>query len=328
MESELIDSFQRKIDYVRISVTDRCDLRCTYCMPEGFKDFEEPDNWLTFEEVHRVASAFGALGVSKIRITGGEPLTRKGLPELIGGLAKIPSIRDLSMSTNAVRLKKFAGPLADAGLHRVNVSLDSLNADRFAKITGGGKLEKVLAGLQAAKDSGLTPVKINMVVMNGVNDDEVDGLVAYCIENGFTLRMIETMPVGDQGREATNQFISLDTIVERLEKQFELLPAVFPGAGPARYLRVEGSDTHIGLITPMSRHFCATCNRVRLGVDGTLYLCLGQDNSVQLRPLLRGGASDEELQEAIVKAMDLKPERHEFLDKPEKIVRFMSSTGG
>lgn len=328
MPNKLIDPFQRSIDYVRISVTDRCDLRCTYCMPEGFKDFEEPDNWLTFDEVHRVASAFGALGVSKIRVTGGEPLTRKGLPELIEGLANISSVGDLSMSTNAVRLKKMARPLAKSGLHRVNVSLDSLKADRFAKITGGGKLEKVLAGLQAAKDEGLTPVKINMVVMNGVNDDEVEDLVAYCVDNGFTLRMIETMPVGERGREAANQFISLDEIVGRLEEKFELIPDIFPGAGPARYLKVVGSDTHIGLITPMSRHFCATCNRVRLGVDGTLYLCLGQDNSVQLRPLLRGGASDEELQQAIVQAMGLKPERHEFNEKPEKIVRFMSSTGG
>lgn len=328
MDNQLIDPYQRRIDYIRISVTDRCDLRCTYCLPEGFKDFEEPENWLSIDEILRVARVFGELGVSKIRLTGGEPLTRRNLPELVAGLTALPTVEDLSLSTNAVRLKKYAEPLAQAGLNRVNVSLDSLRPDRFAEITGGGKLEKVLAGLQAAKQFDLTPVKINMVVMKGVNDNEVEDLVAYCVEHGFTLRMIETMPVGSQGREASNQFISLEDVVRRLEERFELIPDIFPGAGPARYLRVAGSDTHIGLITPMSRHFCATCNRVRLTADGSLHLCLGQENSVQLRPMLRAGVSDEELRQVIRDAIAMKPERHEFREKPEKIVRFMSSTGG
>ena len=323
----LADRFGRAIEYVRVSVTDRCDLRCTYCLPKGFKDFQQPAEWLQFDEITRIVQAFAALGTRRIRITGGEPLTRDHLPELIHDLAAIPEIDDLSLSTNATRLAKSATALKQAGVSRINVSLDTLKADRFAHITGG-KLEKVLAGLHAAKLAGLTPIKINMVVMRDVNEDEVDAMVEFCNEHGFTLRFIETMPIGATGREATDHYIDLRVIRQRLEQRFTLLPGVMPGGGPARYVQVAGTDLRIGFITPISQHFCDTCNRVRLSVDGNLYLCLGQNHVYPLREHLRRGISDNELQEHIRHAMTLKPARHEFNERPQQIVRFMSQTGG
>jgi len=327
MANTLNDPFGRTIEYVRLSVTDRCDLRCFYCMPEGFTDFETPDHWLTFDEIERVIAAFGRLGVSRVRITGGEPLVRKELPELTARLATLPGISDLSLSTNAVQLTKHSEALRRGGVQRLNVSLDTLKPERFREITKG-KLEKVLDGLMAAKASGFAPIKINMVVMKGVNDDEVEDMVDFCLEHGFTLRFIETMPMGDTGRNASDQFIDLQEIKKRLSERFELVPGVMPGGGPARYMQVAGTDLNIGFITPMSQHFCETCNRVRLSVDGTLYMCLGQEHNFELRPLLRSGISDAELEAAIIEAIALKPERHEFSDKPEQVVRFMSMTGG
>ncbi|MGD8546591.1 MAG: GTP 3',8-cyclase MoaA [Thiohalophilus sp.] len=323
----LIDPFGRRIEYVRLSVTDRCDLRCKYCMPVGFKDFEEPEHWLTPDEIERVMAAFGRLGTRRVRITGGEPLVRKNLPELAGRLAALPGIEDLSLSTNATRLDKHGEALYHAGVSRINVSLDTLKAERFKEITQG-KLEKVINGLMAAKQAGFHPIKINMVVMQGVNDDEVEDMVEFCIEHDFTLRFIETMPVGETGRAATDQYISLQDVKARLEKRFDLLPGVMPGGGPARYVQVAGTDLRIGFITPISQHFCETCNRVRLSVDGTLYMCLGQEESYPLRPLLRAGISDAELEQHIIKAIALKPERHEFTEKPDQVIRFMSMTGG
>ncbi len=324
---QLVDPFNRPIEYLRLSVTDRCDLRCGYCMPKGFRDFEEPSHWLNFDEIERVIAAFGRLGVTRIRLTGGEPLVRKDLPVLAGRLAALPGIGDLSLSTNATRLAKHAVTLKNAGISRINVSLDSLRPERFRDITQG-KLEKVLNGLMAARDAGFYPIKINMVVMAGVNDDEVEDMVDFCIEHDFTLRFIETMPMGETGLSASRHYIDLKHIRERLARRFELLPGVMPGGGPARYVRVAGTELRIGFITPISQHFCETCNRVRLSVDGTLYMCLGQNDRFELRPLLRDGASDAELEDAIRHAITLKPERHEFRDKPEQIVRFMSMTGG
>ena len=324
---QLIDPFGRPIEYVRLSVTDRCDLRCNYCIPKGFKDFEEPEDWLTFAETERVIGAFGRLGVTRIRLTGGEPLVRRGLPGLATRLAALPGIDDLSLSTNATRLEKHATALRESGVSRINVSLDSLRADRFKNITQG-KLEKVLAGLMAAKAAGFMPIKINMVVMAGVNDDEVEDMVNFCIENQFTLRFIETMPMGTTGVSVSERYVSLQVIRKRLEQCFELIPGVMPGGGPARYVRVAGTELRIGFITPISQHFCETCNRVRLSVDGTIYLCLGQNDKLELRPLLRAGATDQDLEQAIIAAIARKPERHEFRDHPEKILRFMSVTGG
>jgi len=324
----LIDPFGRRIEYVRLSVTDRCDLRCVYCMPKGFKDFEVPEHWLSFAEVERVIAAFGSLGVSRVRITGGEPLIRKDMPSLAARLSQLPGIDDLSLSTNAVQLARHAKALKAANVSRLNISLDSLDADNFTKITNGGKLEKVLKGLQAAKQYGFAPIKINMVVMKGINDHEVEDMVNYCIEHDFTLRFIETMPMGESGLSASKQYVNLQDVKKQLAQKYELLPGVMPGGGPARYVRVAGTELRIGFITPISQHFCETCNRVRLSVDGTLYLCLGQSDKVELRPLLRDGISDNELRETIVNAIRLKPERHEFNEKPQQIVRFMSMTGG
>lgn len=323
----LVDPFGRRIEYLRLSVTDRCDLRCVYCMPKGYKAFELPENWLSFDEIERIVAAFGALGVKRIRITGGEPLLRHNLPELAQRLSRLPGIEDLSLSTNAVQLHKQAAALYHAKVSRLNVSLDSLNPTRFKQITGG-RLDKVIAGLMAAKQAGFHPIKINMVVMKDVNDDEAEAMVDFCMRHDFTLRFIETMPLGDTGREAANHYLDLGILRKRLEKRFNLIPGVMPGGGPARYLQVVGSDLRIGFITPISQHFCETCNRVRLSVEGELYLCLGQTDKVNLRSLLRNGVSDTELQQAIISAIAQKPERHEFKEKPQQLVRFMSQTGG
>jgi cyclic pyranopterin phosphate synthase len=328
MQEQLTDSFGRRIEYVRLSVTDRCNLRCFYCLPGDFRNFSEPDEWLGFDEIERVIAAFASLGVSKIRLTGGEPLIRRGLPDLAGRLARLPGIADLSLSTNAVLLAHQAGALRAAGVRRINVSLDTLRPDRFAAITHGGRLDKVLEGITAAKRAGFAPIKINMLALKGINDDEFEDMVEFCLEHDFTLRFIETMPVGATGREATRHYLDLQEVKRRLAGCFNLIPGVMPGGGPARYMQVAGTRLRIGFITPISQHFCATCNRVRLSADGTLYLCLGQDYRYDLRALLRSGADSAQLKAAIVQALVLKPERHEFREKPRQVIRFMSMTGG
>ncbi|MDH5735222.1 MAG: GTP 3',8-cyclase MoaA [Gammaproteobacteria bacterium] len=325
--TQLIDQFGRSIDYVRLSVTDRCDLRCSYCMPKQFRDFHEPEDWLSFDEIERVIATFTRLGTRRVRMTGGEPLVRKNLTQLAARLSALPQLEDLSLSTNATRMAQHAQELKDAGISRVNASLDSLDPIKFKQLTGG-KLEKVLEGLMAAKQAGFKPIKINMVLMKNINDNEVENMVDFCIEHGFTLRFIETMPVGDMGRKASENYIDLQLIKTRLAKRFDLIPGVMPGGGPARYLKVADTDINIGFITPMSQHFCATCNRVRLSVDGTIYTCLGQEHHFELRPLLRAGISDHELEQTIRTAINLKPEKHEFNENPEKVLRFMSYTGG
>jgi cyclic pyranopterin phosphate synthase len=327
MQAKLTDPFNRTIEYIRLSVTDRCDLRCFYCLPEDFHDFTEPDEWLTFNEIERVIGVFAALGVRRVRITGGEPLVRKNLPDLAARLSQLAGVYDLSLSTNAVGLSRQAKALKAAGIARINVSLDSLRADRFKQITKG-KLNKVLDGLMTAKAVGFAPIKINMVVMKDINDDEVEGMVDFCIENDFTLRFIETMPMGETGRNATRHYLDLQTIKERLGQRYELIPGVMPGGGPARYVQVAGTELRIGFITPISQHFCKTCNRVRLAADGRLHLCLGQEHSFDFRTLLRNGVTDTDLQDAVIEAIALKPERHEFNEKPQQVVRFMAKTGG
>ena len=327
MSTRLTDPFGRSVEYIRLSVTDRCDLRCFYCLPGDYRDFSEPEEWLSFEEIERLIGAFVASGVRRVRITGGEPLVRKNLPELAGNLARIPGLLDLSLSTNAVGLGRQAEKLKSAGISRINASLDTLRTDRFKDITRGN-LNKVIDGLMAAKRAGFSPIKINMVIMKGINDDEVEDMIEFCIEHDFTLRFIETMPMGDTGRNAASYYLSLQDVKNRLAERYELIPGVMPGGGPARYVQVAGSQLRIGFITPISQHFCETCNRVRLAVDGTLYLCLGQEHKFEFRPLLRDGISDAELLDAVQYAITLKPERHEFNDKPQQVVRFMAKTGG
>ena len=323
----LIDPFGRRIEYVRLSVTDKCNLRCFYCMPKGFKDFEQPEDWLTFDEIERVIKAFTELGVARVRLTGGEPLVRKNLTELAQRLTALPGLNDLSLSTNAVLLDKQADNLRNAGVSRINVSLDTLNPEKFKDITGG-ELQPVLDGLIAASRAGFSPVKINMVAMKGINDDEFEDMVEFCLQHNFTLRLIETMPMGATGEDATDHFVNLQTVKQKLAQRYELIPGVMPGGGPARYVQIKDTELRIGFITPISQHFCESCNRVRLSVDGTLYLCLGQDDKLELRPLLRKGISDDELKQTLIDAIRLKPEKHEFKDKPNQVVRLMSMTGG
>lgn len=328
MSKALIDPQGRHITYLRLSLTDRCNLRCFYCLPKGAKGFSTPREWLDFDEIERVVAAFASLGVSRIRLTGGEPLARPDITSLIARIAAIPAIDDLSLSTNATLLAHTARPLKEAGISRINVSLDTLRADRFSTITGGGELQPVLDGLAAAREAGLAPVKINMVAMRGINDDEFADMVRYCGDNNFTLRLIETMPVGSGGQMASEHYLDLNTVRRQLSDTFNMVPGAMPGGGPARYMQVVDSNLKVGFITPISQHFCETCNRVRLSAEGVLYLCLGQEHSVDLRPLLRSGASDEVLQAAIIKALALKPAQHDFNEQPEKIVRFMSKLGG
>jgi cyclic pyranopterin phosphate synthase len=322
----ITDPYGRSIEYIRVSVTDRCDLRCTYCMPEGFKDFEEPDHWLTFDELERLLEVFSRLGTQRIRLTGGEPLLRRHVTDLAARIARLPGVQDLSLSTNATQLGKHAHALKKAGVKRLNVSLDSLHPERVEAINGRDVLPQILENLETARQLGFQSIKINRVALKGVNDDEIDDLVAYCMDREFVLRLIETMPMGETGRHA--QYLDLQPIKARLRERFGLIDTVLPGGGPARYMGTPDGSFNIGFITPISQHFCATCNRVRLSVDGTMYLCLGQEAKFEFRPLLREGVSDAELEAAVRHAITLKPERHEFREQPQKIVRFMSMTGG
>ena len=320
------DALDRPLRNLRLSVTDRCDLRCSYCMPRGFRDFEEPANWLAFDEIARVVGAFARLGLRRVRLTGGEPLLRRHVTVLAGRLKAIPGIEDLSLSTNGTQLAQHAEALRRSGVSRLNVSLDSLRPERVAHITGRDVLADVLRGLMAARDEGLTPIKINMVPLPGVNEDEIDAIVEFCLQHGFILRLIEVMPVGAAGRGSRH--LDLRPVRERLARRYGLVEGVIPGGGPARYLKSPDGAFSVGFITPISQHFCESCNRVRLSVDGVLHLCLGDEARVPLRDLLRRGASDDDIVQAIIAAVRLKPRSHEFSDASRHIIRVMAATGG
>lgn len=322
----LIDSHGRSIEYLRISVTDRCDLRCAYCMPEHFRDYETPAHWLRFPEIVRLVSLFARLGLQRIRLTGGEPLLRAGLVDLVGQLSAIEGIRDISLSTNGTQLARHADKLRAAGLSRLNVSLDTLDPARFAAIVHRDALDDVLHGLEAANRAGFRGTKINMVWLPGTSRAELERMIAFCREQGFVLRLIENMPMGDGARSLGSS--SLQALAGELRTRFGLVDGIVAGGGPARYLVSPEGDFSLGFITPLSQHFCATCNRVRLTVDGALHLCLGQENRLDLRSLLRAGASDDELEAALRLAIASKPEKHEFEERPLKLVRPMSKTGG
>jgi len=323
----MIDSFGRRIDYLRVSVTDRCDLRCNYCLSRDFKEFEEPANWLTHEEMARLIGLFVELGVSKVRLTGGEPLTRRGLAELAGRITSMPRVRDLSVSTNGTMLARHAASLKAAGVRRLNVSLDSLDASRFKEITGRDCLRDVLAGLGEARRAGFSPIKLNCVVHADTPEAELARLLSYTLASGFILRLIETMPMGAAGQRFRPA--NLTQLGSRIAQRFGLVPALDTGdGGPARYWTAGDGLPALGVITPMSRHFCATCNRVRITADGMLYLCLGHENRVPLGTLLRQGADDAALIRHILAGIAAKPERHEFNAAPRRIVRSMSQTGG
>ncbi|MES9852391.1 MAG: GTP 3',8-cyclase MoaA [Candidatus Thiodiazotropha sp. L084R] len=323
----LSDSYGRQIEYLRLSITDRCDFRCFYCLPRSHRDFETPTDWLTSDEIERLVGQFTKLGVKHVRLTGGEPLVRKEVNEIAQRISALHGIEELSLSTNASRLSQFAASLNKAGVERLNISLDTLNEKKFHEITGS-QLKPVLAGIEQAKAIGFTPIKINMVIMRGINDEDVEEMIDYCIEHDLTLRFIETMPVGEGGRSANQHYLPLAEIETQLRKRYTLKPAAMHGSGPARYFQIDDSSLVVGFITPKSQHFCDTCNRVRLSVTGDLHLCLGQEDKLSLGSMMRAGASDQEIQQAIRHAITRKPFKHQFVEAPSAIIRPMSALGG
>jgi cyclic pyranopterin phosphate synthase len=329
----MIDPFGRKITYLRVSVTDRCNLRCSYCMAEHM-EFLPRQELLTLEELDRVCSAFVRRGVRKLRITGGEPLVRRGVMTLFQSLGrhlKSGALDELTLTTNGTQLAKYAGELAACGVRRVNVSLDTLDAGRFAALTRGGRLDEVLEGTAAAKAAGLQ-VKINAVALKGVNEGEIDDLIAWCGERGFDLSLIETMPLGEIEGDRTDHYLPLSDVRSRLEHRWTLTDLPLSTGGPARYVQIAETGRRLGFITPMTHNFCEGCNRVRLTCTGTLYMCLGQDDAADLRQPLRASDGDQALLAAIDAAIARKPKGHDFIIDPATkrpaVERHMSVTGG
>ena len=329
-ESRLVDPFGRRITYLRLSVTDRCDFRCTYCMSEDMV-FAPRAQILTLEELYAVADAFIGLGVRRIRVTGGEPLVRKGLTSLLTRLGAREELEDLAITTNGSQLHSMAPALRDAGVKRLNISLDSLKSERFAELTRRDRLAQVLEGIEAARRAGFKGIKLNSVIQKGRNDDEVIDLVAFAVERGLDISFIEEMPLGSVSshqREIT--FCSSEEVRERIEQRFALLPSSHTTGGPSRYWQVSGSPTRVGFISPHSNNFCGSCNRVRVTAEGKLVLCLGHEGALDLKSLIRRYPGDSErLRHALVDALQLKPEMYHFrTDEQVQVVRFMSMTGG
>lgn len=330
MSKQLIDDFGRRVRYVRLSVTDRCDFRCVYCMSEEMT-FLPRAQVLSIEELALVAKAFTQLGVEKIRLTGGEPLVRRGINELVERIGELPGLNDFTMTTNGAGLRKHADALYQGGLRRLNVSLDSLDPERFRALTRTGDLDKVIDGIRAAQEAGFRRIKLNAVILKGRNDDEVLDLVEFARREGVDISFIEEMPLGDvSDHSRAETFCSSDTVQALIEARHPLIPSAETTPGPSRYFRMADSSSRIGFISPHSHNFCASCNRVRVTVEGRLLLCLGNEHSVDLRAVLRRYPGDiEALKAAIIAAMPLKPERHHFTtDGDVQVVRFMNMTGG
>ncbi|PHX40635.1 cyclic pyranopterin phosphate synthase MoaA [Pseudomonas sp. NZIPFR-PS5] len=327
----LMDSYSRKVDYVRMSVTDRCDFRCVYCMAEDMT-FLPRQQILSLEEIHQLAERFVALGTKKIRLTGGEPLVRSGIVGLVRSIAALPGLRELCMTTNGSQLDKLAVPLFEAGLKRLNISLDSLDPARFKELTRTGDLSKVIAGIDAANAAGFERTKLNCVVMQGRNDHEINDLVAFALDRGVDITFIEEMPLGTISEHSrAESFYSSEQVRERIAERYTLVHSTESTSGPSRYWRVaEAPHIRIGFISPHSHNFCATCNRVRVTVEGRLLLCLGNEHSADLKAVLRANPGQpDKLEKAIVNAMQLKPWKHNFeLNDDVQVVRFMNMTGG
>lgn len=327
------DHFGRTITYLRVSVTDRCDFRCTYCMAEDMTFLPRADI-LSFEELDRICSTFIARGVEKIRLTGGEPLVRKGIMDLIERLSrhlKSGALKELTLTTNASQLEKYADQLVAYGIGRINVSLDTLDPQRFEEITRFGNLEKVQRGLQAARRAGLK-VKLNSVALKGQTERELDRLLSYAFDNGFDMTFIETMPLGEIGGNRADHYLPLSELKNQIETRYCLTPSPYQSGGPARFFDVSGTRRRIGFITPLSHGFCGSCNRMRLTCQGRLYMCLGQDEHLDLRRIVRENESDGALGKAIDQALKSKPKGHEFYidesrDAPS-LTRHMNVTGG
>ena len=329
----LIDPFGRAITYLRVSVTDRCDFRCVYCMSEQMQFLPKRD-LLTLEELDRLCTAFIDRGTRKLRITGGEPLVRRDIMSLFRALARhrvSGALRELTLTTNGSQLARFAGELVDCGVERVNVSLDTLDAAKFGVITRWGQFDKVVEGLDVARTSGLA-VKINVVALKGVNEDELADMVAWSHARGMDITFIEVMPLGEDGGDRSDQFLSLTEVRDRLAERFTLQPLAISTGGPARYARVTETGGRVGFITPLTHNFCESCNRVRVTCTGTLYMCLGQNDAADLRAAIRSPDGDHALDIAITEAIARKPKGHDFLAdrataKP-RVKRMMSVTGG
>ncbi|MCU0839259.1 MAG: GTP 3',8-cyclase MoaA [Rhodospirillales bacterium] len=329
----MIDGYGRHVSYLRVSVTDRCDFRCVYCMSEQMTFLPRADV-LTLEELDRLSSAFIRRGVRKLRITGGEPLVRRNIMFLFQSLSRhleSGTLDELTVTTNGSQLARYAQELVDCGVRRVNVSLDTLDPQKFAAITRRGVLARVLAGLAAARSAGLS-VKINTVALRGVNEDEIDDLVGWCGGQGFDLCLIETMPLGEVGEDRCDRYLPLSTVRRRLQQRWTLVDSLHRTGGPARYVDVVETGRRIGFITPLSHNFCESCNRVRVTCTGVLYMCLGQDDAVDLRTPLRHATSDIPLLATIDDAIARKPKGHDFVIDRRRAqaatIRHMSATGG
>ncbi len=329
--NRLIDRFGRSVSYLRLSVTDRCDLRCVYCMPEKMT-FVPRTQLLTLEEIENVGRAFIGLGVDKIRITGGEPLVRQNILQLFRNLGAIDDLRDLTLTTNATQLVKFARPLKDAGVTRIHISLDTVRPERFRDITRIGEFSKTLAGIDAAIACDFEQIKINAVVLMNYNHDEILDLVNFCIARGIDISFIEEMPLGqNEHHDRAVAYYSSDQILENLERHFEMVPSTMTTAGPTRYYRLsDHENTRVGFISPHSHNFCESCNRVRVTAEGRLLLCLGQDHSVDLRQVIRTHPGEAEaLEQALIDSMQIKPKGHDFnLNSQVNLLRHMNLTGG
>ena len=308
------DSYNRTIDYLRISITDRCNLRCVYCMPsEGLRPMGHKEI-LRYEEIVRVVTIAAGIGLRKVRITGGEPLARKDVTYLIAALKNIEGIRDLSLTTNGILLSRYANKLVEAGLQRINISLDSLKPDRYEEITRGGDLNLVLRGIEAAEKAGLSPIKINMVPIRGINSDEIEDFAKMTLKVPYQIRFIEFMPFGTEGLWSPEKFISTDEIKSIVEGIGPLIPVKLKRSGPAIYFRFDNAPGVVGFISPISNHFCGECNRLRLTADGKLRPCLFSETEIDLKPALRGGAPDDEIKRLIKLSIEVKPERHHIQD--------------
>ncbi|HET6516255.1 MAG TPA: GTP 3',8-cyclase MoaA [Thermodesulfovibrionales bacterium] len=307
---ELKDRFDRTIDYLRISITDRCNLRCVYCMPQSGVRLLEHKDILTYEEIVRVVGIAATLGVRKIRITGGEPLTRKNVTHLVSSLRAVGGIEDMSLTTNGILLETYARELADAGLSRVNVSLDTFHPDRYREMTGGGEIVQVMRGIEAAERSGLMPLKINMVPVRGLNDDEVEDFATLTLRMPYQVRFIEFMPIGSRDLWNPERYVSTSEIKAIVGRIGPLFPVKVRKTGPARYFRFEGAPGVIGFISALTHHFCAECNRLRITADGKLRPCLFSETEIDLKPALRISPSDREIERLLRLAMEIKPEGH------------------
>lgn len=328
MMKQLIDPFGRTIEYLRISVTDRCDLRCSYCMSEDV-EFLPRQDILSFEEITRLATSFAQLGVTKIRLTGGEPLMRKKLPELVASIKAIDGIEEVVMTTNGTLLTQYAQPLFEAGLSRLNISLDTLKAERFQKLTRRDRLQAVLDGITEAKKYPFDSIKLNAVIMRGMNDDEIVPLTDFALENDLDISFIEEMPLGEVGYDRSVTFLSSADVKSKIEEKYSLESSSYKTGGPAVYSAIKGYTSKIGFISPHTNNFCSDCNRVRITSVGRLLLCLGNENSQDLRTIIRDGCSEDELKDTLISALHLKPEKHNFdLAEEVQILRFMSHTGG